>query len=86
MGASAALVSNAASEGFLGELERRLKAQAQRLTQEVEGQIRVAFNEAITSIYRYLIAVVVIGWSITWFVPVLPLSGTLEQRVGGASE
>ncbi|UCH27540.1 MAG: MFS transporter [Trueperaceae bacterium] len=86
LGAHTVLGNEAASEGFLSELKQQLTSQAKHVTQEVEGSIRVAFNEAITSIYRYLIAVVVIGWSITWFVPVLPLRSTIEQQMSVANE
>ncbi len=86
LGARSVLGNEAASEGFLSELKQQLTSQAKHVTQEVEGSIRVAFNEAITSIYRYLIAVVVIGWSITWFVPVLELRSTIEQQMSVANE
>ena len=71
----------AATEAFLAETRSRFDQQAASIGEEINRQIREAFNEAITTIFALLIWVVTAGWLVTLLVPVLPLRSSNDAAV-----
>ncbi len=67
-----------AQDAFLMATHDRLQEQAGAVAAEVTGAIKQAFAEAVTRIYRDLIAVVLVGFVVTLFVPVLKLRTSNE--------
>lgn len=73
MGATQALTSPQAEQSFLDQLKTQFQQQADSVAGQVEGTIKKAFASAVTSVYRDLLFVVVVGFLVTFFVPVLTL-------------
>ncbi len=61
---------------FLEQQRALFDQEAANLIESITGQIREAFNAAITLIFRYLIWVVIAGWLVTIPIPVLSLRTT----------
>ena len=61
---------------FLDQQRALFDQEAANLIESITGQIREAFNAAITLIFRYLIWVVIAGWLVTIPIPVLSLRTT----------
>lgn len=61
---------------FLEQQRALFDQEAANLIESITGQIREAFNAAITLIFRYLIWVVIAGWLVTIPIPVLSLKTT----------
>ena len=85
--ANAAAFGSSASSGteaapdpdvILSAVRSELDAQADTVTAQVTRSVKVAFTEAITKLYRYLIAIAALGFIATWFVPELELRRTNE--------
>ncbi len=87
LGGNRAIQGGAAAEdAFLGQIRTQLDTQAAAVAAEVTGAIKTAFATAITRIYRYLLAVVVLGFIATLFVPVLRLRTSNDPHPAVALE
>jgi len=65
-----------ATEAALADIRAQLQRQADEVTAQVTRTVRVAFTEAITRIYFYVIFIVAAGIVVTLFVPELELRTT----------
>ncbi len=72
-GATRAMASPQAEKAFLDQLQTQFRQQAESVATEVTTSIKQAFSSAVTSVYRDLLFVVVLGFLVTLFVPVLAL-------------
>ena len=86
MGATGVIGNPQATEGFLSQLKTRLDDQAETVATQVQRGIRVAFTDAITSVYFFVVFIVTAGWLITLFIPELPLRKTLDRAEAVAAD
>jgi EmrB/QacA subfamily drug resistance transporter len=73
MGASQAMHSPQGEQAFLSQLKDQFQQQAKTVAAQVTASIRQAFATAVTRVYRDLLVVIVVGFLVTLFVPVLTL-------------
>ncbi len=79
LGATRAMQSQQAETAFLTQLHDQFQQQAQAVAKQVTSSIKQAFATAVTDVYRDLLAVVIVGFLVTMFVPVLTLRTTNDH-------
>jgi hypothetical protein len=60
-------------DALLSQIKSQLDQQAEQVIADVTQTVKVAFTDAITKTYRYLVFVVLIGWLASFFIPELEL-------------
>jgi EmrB/QacA subfamily drug resistance transporter len=68
-----------ARNAMLAVLRAGFEQRAAEVTAQAERGLRLAFTDAITRVYFYVLFVVAMGWLVTLFVPELPLSRTIGR-------
>lgn len=75
-GRNAIAGGGAAEDAFLSSLKSQIDEQATTIAEQVTDGIKNVFSDAITRIYRDLVWVVIAGFVVTLFIPVLKLRTT----------
>lgn len=83
---AAAAAANGTGDAFLDSVRLQFDRQATELIATVGSALRIGFRDAITLLFRALIAVVAVGGLATALVPVLPLRTTSDAAAAAASE
>jgi EmrB/QacA subfamily drug resistance transporter len=79
LGATQAMRSQQAETAFLTQLHDQFQQQAKAVAADVTASIRKAFATAVTRVYRSLVVVVVLGFLVTLFIPVLTLRSSNDH-------
>jgi len=79
LGATQAMRSQQAETAFLAQLRDQFQQQAKSVAAQVTTSIKQAFATAVTHVYRDLLLVVVLGFLVTVFVPVLTLRSSNDH-------
>ncbi len=75
-----------AQDAFLATVQAQFQREAKVVAEEVTGNVKRVFSDAITRIYRDLIWVVILGTVVTLFIPVLTLRSSNEMPTAAVAE